>query len=218
MMPTMTPQNRSASAVTAARPGRPRRPRKIALALLLGGAAFGALAQYKIVGPDGSVTYTDKPPTPADIRIGGATTGAGGSGLPYEVRQASSRYPVTLYAANNCAACDQARTWLRGRAVPFNEYSVNTDGDITQLRQKFSDTSVPVITIGTQTIHGYQASDLQGYIDAAGYPKGARLTGYTWPAATPLAPTRASAATPQSAAPAAPAVTLPQPSSSGIQF
>src|SRR5450432_1586142 len=80
--------------------------RRIGVALLLGGAAFGALAQYKVVGPDGRVTYTDKPPTQKDVRIGGATTGGSDTasgGLPYDVRQAVARYPVTLYAGKNCA-------------------------------------------------------------------------------------------------------------------
>jgi glutaredoxin len=189
------------------------------VALLLGGAAFGAMAQYKIVGPDGRVTYTDKPPTASGVRIGnGAAADAGARALPYDVRQAAARYPVTLYAAKNCGPCDQARQWLRDHSIPFNEYSVGTDGDLLQLRQRFGEATVPVVTIGTQTLKGYSASDLQSYADAAGYPKQARLTGYTWPAAVPMAP--AAPAAPTAAAPTAPtpAVALPPPSKNGIQF
>jgi glutaredoxin len=192
-----------------------------AVAALLAGAATGAAAQYKIVGPDGRVTYTDKPPAPADARRtaggnGGADTGAGG--LPYEVRQAMSRYPVALYAAKGCGPCDQARQWLKGRGIPFSEYTIESNADIDALQAKFGGNTLPVITIGGQVMRTFSAGELGSYADAAGYPKQARLSGYSWPAPTPLAPP--SAKTTPAPAPApmpAPAPVAPQPPS-GIQF
>lgn len=198
--------------------------RLAAVAMLLGGGAAGALAQYKIVGPDGKVTYTDKPPTAADIRMDNsapaASNGNAAGGMPYETRQATAKYPVTLYAAKSCAACDQARDALRKRGVPFNEYSITLDADIAALQARFASTTLPVITIGTQTMKGYSSNDLQAYLDAAGYPAQARLTGYRWPQAVALAPpaVTTTAATPATAAPSAPAPLLPPPSKSGIQF
>ena len=200
-----------------------RAVRLAAVALLLGGAAAGAMAQYKIVGPNGQVTYTDKPPTPSDIRPAANGAGSGGpaavGGLPYETRQAMARYPVTLYAAKGCPACDTARQWLRNRGVPFNEYTIDNNASITQLQQRFGGTTVPVITIGSQTVIGFSASDMQSFADAAGYPAQARLIGYSWPAAVPLvsaaAPVAAAPAAPPTPAPVAPA---PATSSSGIQF
>jgi len=210
-----------ASSADAARP--PRLLRLATVALLLGGAAAGALAQYKIVGPDGKVTYTDKPPAAADVRLGNGTPGAdnGGAagGMPYETRQAMVKYPVTLYASKNCAPCDQARDALRARGVPFNEYSVVMNADIAALQARFGSTSLPVITIGSQSMKGYSSNDLQGYLDAAGYPAQARLTGYRWPQAVALAPPAAAAATnPAAAASTPPTTVLPPPSKSGIQF
>ena len=197
--------------------------RLAAVAMLLGGGAASALAQYKIVGPDGKVTYTDKPPTPADIRLDNgapaATNGNATGGMPYETRQAIAKYPVTLYAAKTCAPCDQARDALRKRGVPFNEYSITMDADIAALQARFASTTLPVITIGSQTMKGYSANDLQGYLDAAGYPAQARLTGYRWPQAVALVPPPVNtAATPVATAPSAPAPLLPPPSKSGIQF
>ena len=41
-----------------------------ALAALAGLAGSGgALAQYKVVGPDGGVTYTDRPPADTRLRV-----------------------------------------------------------------------------------------------------------------------------------------------------
>ena len=199
-----------------------RRLRLATVAMLLGGAAVGALAQYKIVGPDGKVTYTDKPPTAADIRLNSGTPAPSNTagGLPYETRQAMGKFPVALYAAKGCAPCDQARDALRKRGVPYSEYSVNMDADIAALQSRFSSSTVPVITIGSQTMKGYSSNDLQGYLDAAGYPAQVRLPGYRWPQAVALAPPAAdtTAANQPAAAPSAPASLLPPPSKSGIQF
>ena len=197
-----------------------RLSRLAVVALLLGGTTVAALAQYKIVGPDGKVTYTDKPPTAQDIKLpsgNGASTG-GTPGVPYETRQAMAKYPVTLYASRNCAPCDQARDALRARGVPFSEYSVVMNADIAALQARFGSTSLPVITIGSQSMKGYSSNDLQGYLDAAGYPAQARLTGYRWPQAVALARPAAPAAADQPAAASTPATVLPPPSQSGIQF
>ncbi len=207
---------------TSSAASRPTRfARLAAVAALLGGAAVGALAQYKIVGPDGQVTYTDKPPTQADVRLGKDTPAASTTGgLPYETRQAMARYPVTLYASKSCAPCDSTRNWLRQHAIPFNEYSLSTSADFLAAQQRFGDNTVPVTTIGNQAVKGFSSNDLQSYIDAAGYPKQGRLVGYSWPAAMPLAPRSAPEPAPvaATAAPSAPASLLPPPSKSGIQF
>ena len=210
---------------TAARPIR--LARLAAVALLLCGTAVAALAQYKIVGPDGKVTYTDKPPTASDIRpTKGTPAPSGSAGLPYETRQAMTKYPVTLYSTRNCPACDHARQALRQRGVPFNEYSVGTDADIAALQARFGDTSAPVIVIGPQSLKGYSPNDLTSYLDAAGYPAQGHLTGYAWAPATPLAPgaglsagATAAAGNPNDGASApASAPLLPPPSKDGIQF
>jgi len=202
---------------------RSSRLARLALAaILLGGAAVGAMAQaYKVVGPDGKVTYTDKPPTQQDIRVnnGSASPSTGGN-LPYETRQAMSKYPVTLYSTRDCAGCDTARQALRQRGVPFNEYSVLLDADFAALQARFGNASFPLITIGSQSMKGYSSNDLQGYLDAAGYPAQAHLSGYSWPPAVPLAPRTVAPVTAAApaAAPSTPASLLPPPSNNGIQF
>lgn len=194
--------------------------RGAALALLLGGAAFGAMAQYKIVSPDGHVTYTDKPPVGTAPTLGSGNGSSGSSGsLPAGTTQASAKYPVTLYAAKSCVPCDSARQWLRNRGVPFNEFSIDNDRSLAAFAQRFGGTTMPIVTIGGQTINGFSSSDLQSYIDAAGYPAAARLSGYSWPAAVPLVPAAATAPAPVAATGAAPsAAAMPPPSKNGIQF
>ena len=199
--------------------------RLLAVAALLGGAAVGALAQYKIVGPDGRVTYTDKPPTASEIRPGNAPDASAPSatgGLPYETRQAMGRYPVTLYASTKCPACDSVRGWLKSHGVPFTEYALSNDNDFRTLQSRFGDTSVPVTTIGSQRLKAFNPTELQSYLDAAGYPKQVQLVGYRWPAPVPLTsprnnpPPAATADAEASSAPAGPV--LPPPATNGIQF
>lgn len=198
-------------------------------ALLLGGLATGAMAQtYKVVGPDGKVTYTDKPPAAAQIKAptNAAADAPATNGVPYETRQAMSRYPVTLYSTKNCSACDNARQALRRRGVPFSEFTVNDDTDFAAYRSRLNATTFPGISVGSKNLVGFAPSDLSSYLDAAGYPAQGHLTGYNWPAATSLVPASAKQAAAAAdaepaAAPAAasaPAPLLPPPAKSGIQF
>jgi len=103
--------------------------------------------------------------------------------------------------------------------VPFSEYSVDKQADITALKGKFGDTQLPVVTIGGQVIKGFSSADLQSYVDAAGYPKENRLGAFAAPTPVPLAPPAqvVTAPAPPPAAPPAPPAAPPQPRT-GIQF
>ena len=76
-------------------------------------ASFAAQAQpvYRIVGPDGRVTFSDRPPADGSkTQPGrGGDAPAAGPGLPFELRSAAGRYPVTLYTGANCAPCSSGR-------------------------------------------------------------------------------------------------------------
>src|SRR5262245_20272988 len=106
-----------------------RRSCAVACAALF--AAVPAHALYKVVGPDGKVTYTDTPP-PASagmkvIQITGSASVAADAALPIELQQAAQRFPVTLYTIKGCDPCESGRTLLRQRGVPFAEKLIVTD-------------------------------------------------------------------------------------------
>jgi hypothetical protein len=103
-----------------------RRPCPAAAALLLALTVLPAAAQYKVVGPDGRVTYTDRPPADAAARVtdlrrvGGAPAAAPGAGtasaLPADLQRLSERFPVTLFSAGaDCVPCNDGRALLRQR-------------------------------------------------------------------------------------------------------
>ncbi|MET0349342.1 MAG: DUF4124 domain-containing protein, partial [Rhizobacter sp.] len=98
-----------------------RATRLAATAALFASAAaltMPAHALYKVVGPDGKVTYTDRPPVSKENKVESVNTSTGApstAGLPYELRQTVQRFPVTLYTMASCGACDAARQQLRAR-------------------------------------------------------------------------------------------------------
>ena len=184
---------------------------------------------FRIVGPDGKVTFSDKPPadTNAKVTTGtGASAGGGGSGtLPFELRQIAQKYPVTLYTGENCGPCQTARTFLLSRGVPFVEKTVNSNDDIQALQRLSGDGSLPFATIGGQQLKGFSDSEWTQFLNAAAYPSTSILPpSYRQPAATPMVAVSAVAnnAPPRAAVAPAPAPTpqaAPAPSNpAGIRF
>jgi glutaredoxin len=195
-------------------------------ALVLASGASHAL--YKVVGPDGKVTYTDVPPSSA---VAGKITSLGRAGtspsevaLPLELRQAVSRYPVTLFATGACEPCDSGRQLLRQRGIPFNERQVLTTEDVDALQRVTGGREAPALTIGGQTVRGMSQELWNSYLDAAGYPRESRLPqNYQFPGATPLTERREASrpAVPQrTATPAAsePTADDTPPPASSIKF
>ncbi|WP_137893989.1 glutaredoxin family protein [Ramlibacter sp. 2FC] len=205
-------------------------PRLIAslAATFLGLALSGLQAQpvYRSVGPDGRVTFSDKPPPAAKaVAPAPAAEGGGTAALPYELRQVASRYPVTLYTGDNCTPCGSGRAYLTGRGVPFSEKTVTTPDDQEALQRLSGGNGLPLLTIGAQQLKGFSDAEWGQFLDAAGYPKTSQLPrGYRAPAATPLvtlqrpaeaaAAPEAAASAPARAAPATQAPANP----AGIRF
>jgi glutaredoxin len=191
--------------------------------------ALSSHAQFKVVAPDGTVTYTDRPPAAAVGRpapLGRDTPAAEASAalasLPLELRQVSTRFPVTLYSSTDCAPCENGRRLLAGRGVPYVERRVLNNDDAEALDRLTGGRSVPTLTIGTQALRGFADSDWHSYLDAAGYPRESRLPrSYQQPAATQLVERQAEAA-PAAARPAPtpePAAPPPAPPApAGIRF
>lgn len=212
-----------------------RTPRLFAVTVLAGLLVAPVLAQgvYRIVGPDGKISYSDQPPpASAPVRsVGSASAGASASAsaqLPYELRQVSNRYPVTLYTGRDCAPCNSGRNLLNARGIPYSEKTIETAQDGEALKRLSGETSLPFLTIGSQQIKGYSDTEWTQFLDAAGYPKQSALpSSYRRPSPTPLVavrPEASAAATPAGAQPAAapaPAevpVTPPPQNPAGIRF
>jgi glutaredoxin len=205
------------------------------LGLVLGLAASPVLAQgvYRIVGPDGRITYSDQPPPaqanarPVDSAVAN-TAASPNAQLPFELRQVVGRFPVTLYTSASCAPCNSGRNLLNSRGIPYVEKTINTAQDAEALKRLSSAVSLPFLTIGSQQIKGYAESEWTQFLNAAGYPKQSVLpTHYRRQPASPLV--AAVAAEPALKPPAAPnsnkapaakpiPVTPPNNNPAGIRF
>jgi glutaredoxin len=167
---------------------------------------------FRIVGPDGKVTFSDKPPVATNAKVttgAGSNAAGGGSGnaaLPFELRQIAQKYPVTLYTGDNCSPCQSARTLLLSRGIPFVEKTVNTNDDALALQRLSGDTSLPFATIGGQQLKGFSDSEWTQFLNAAAYPSTSLLpASYKQPPATPMVAVSAASANAAARAPAAPA-------------
>jgi len=192
-----------------------------ALAAALMAVCLPASAQYKVIGSDGSVTYTDRPPVTGNARVTqlgrsdepaetAPTAGTASAGLPFALRQLAARFPVTLYTSSECPPCDAGRRLLQQRGIPYTERSVQSQDDAAALERAVGGRTVPALTVGSQALRGLSETDWMGYLDAAGYPRQSQLPpNWRPPAATPLvahiAPSvRSPAPTPAPPAPVAP--------------
>lgn len=180
-------------------------PSMLALGALIVATSAQAQPVYRIVGPDGKVSFSDRAPevappgsrtstlTPTEPANSSAT-------LPFELRQVAQRFPVTLYSGDTCAPCDSARNMLVSRGIPFTERTVTTNEDIDALQRLGGTTNLPFATIGAQQLAGYSATEWAQYLDAAGYPKQSALpANYRRPAATPLVALKPAQAAPKTA-------------------
>lgn len=194
----------------------------LALATLLL-SALPAHALFKVVGPDGRVTYSDRAP-PGDTRAvqvnRDGSIAANEATLPFALRQVMAKFPVTLYTASKCEACEMGRALLQRRGIPFAERTATTNEDKEVWEKVTGGQEAPVMKIGAQVMRGFNASAWEETLDVAGYSRQSQLPpNYKAAAAQPLVEPKATK--PPVAAPevaTTPAPIDPQSNPRGIRF
>lgn len=155
-------------------------------------AASSAFAQYRWVDKDGRVNFGDAPPREAKsvqrLDMRGTESTDASRDFPFELKRAVERFPVSLYSAAACQACDLARTFLRNRGIPYSERTVASEADADELRRISGGIRLPVMTVGRQVHVPFDPELWTSTLDAAGYPRGSMLPkSYQPPAPQPLA-------------------------------
>jgi glutaredoxin len=144
-------------------------------ALLASGMVCADGTTYKWVDEHGHVHYSDQPPPPnakkvEEKKIGGNYVET--SELPYQLREAVKKYPVTLYATDCGEFCDKARELLRTRGVPYSEKDPQRPGQSEELKKLIGGLQVPVLQVGqSKVLKGFEQAAWHRELDAAGYPK-----------------------------------------------
>lgn len=129
---------------------------------------------YRWIDKAGKVNYGDVPP--ADVtdaeRVKFSSEPARNEELPYETRRAQQNFPVTLYVAEGCGElCDQARSLLSKRGIPFSEKMLKTKQDVEALKQLSGiDNVFPVLAVGKSFLKGFVVLQWNNELDVAGYP------------------------------------------------
>jgi glutaredoxin len=191
----------------------------VAAALLF--AAPAAHALFKVIGPDGKVTYTDRPPSSSEGKVQPVNRETGRASdptLPFALRQVATRFPVTLYTASTCGdACSLGRSLLNQRGVPFTERTADTEEEREAWPRLVGGSEAPVLKVGEQTLRGFAPGAWGETLDTAGYPKQSQLPA-NYQAAAPVPLMERKAAAPKTApAPTAPATDTGS-NPSGIRF
>jgi len=146
-----------------------------ALAALL--AASAGAQTYRWVDKDGKINYSDTPP-PATAKnvqkrsAGGNVVESNQNQVPYATQQAMRNAPVTVYTAETCKQiCDEARSLLAQRGVPFREIVVADQASREDLKKVSNGQEVPVLVVGKSATTGFGTDSWNLALDAAGYPK-----------------------------------------------
>ena len=156
-------------------------------------AASAALAQtnvYRWTDKDGKVHFSDTPP-PEEAKgvseklMGGVSPDD--PQLPYATRLAAKRNPVTIFVTGDCGApCDQGRTLLSSRGVPYSQRDARaSQAEMDALRKESADLEVPVLIVGGAKVKGFDEDTWNAALDSAGYSR-TRLPGA--PPPPPAAP------------------------------
>ena len=134
-----------------------------AVALLIAGPAGAEI--YKWVDGDGQVHYGDEPG--GGDRSERVATPALNSYKSPEIRevkledrgsgQRAGKPHVTMYSADWCGYCDQARKYFRQNSIPFTEYDVENSQKGRRDYRRMGEGGVPVILVGDRKMRGFSA-------------------------------------------------------------
>lgn len=137
---------------------------------------------FKWTDPSGRVHYSDRPPpsNAREIERRKATDSFNMqtvNEMPYAVRQAAQKHPVTLFSFDICGdPCKQAEALLNHRGVPYTLKNREEDKEV--LKQLTGDNQVPVLVVGRQPpLKGFESGAWHHLLDLAGYPRSNPLAG-----------------------------------------
>lgn len=126
---------------------------------------------YRVVGADGRVQYTDKPPAgaqaaPVESRINSY------SGVPTvsgTAPAAATRPEVKMFATDWCPYCRKAQAYFAQRGIRYTHVDIEKSDAARAEYQRLGGRGVPVILVGTQRMNGFSEERLAQMLKAAGY-------------------------------------------------
>ena len=144
----------------------------IALLTLMMSAAADTV--YKVVGPDGEITYSDKPPADRSRTNTLEFRNLPSSPLPAHVlrfreqleksaegrihaARASRESDAVLFTAIWCGHCKRAKTHLAAAQISYVEYDIESVDGMRAFISAGGSGGVPLLVAGDRRIQGYSA-------------------------------------------------------------
>lgn len=146
----------------------------LVIALLCLAGTAGAEV-YRWTDKSGKVHYSDTPPTETEAQTRRLyDSSIEQEKLPYETRQAASRFPLVLLTGEACGEpCKLARDYLGKRKAPFSEKLLKTQEEIDAYKRQLgkAELSVPTLLVGSRVLDGFEPGAWGNELNLAGYPK-----------------------------------------------
>ncbi len=131
-------------------------------------AALPARAEiYKVVGPDGKVSYTDKEPQPNSGKTEKLKIQTY-SGPPAVSTTNASVKKITMLSAQWCGVCTRAKAYMNTHKIAFEEWDIDQSEYARAKMNELGAKGVPVILVGKQKMVGFSAETLEEMIKNAG--------------------------------------------------
>lgn len=171
------------------------RPRLLLGLVLAAAATTPAWAVYKVVGPDGSVTFTNIPPSAPSGSVAtvpgiAASPADAGNRLPARLSSLQRTAPVVIYTTPGCKACKDGVRLLQHKGIPYTEKTIVSAQDAAAFKRMDPGMRVPLLRIaGVELPPGFDAAAWEQSLHAAGYPEQSELPkGYRFALPQPLVP------------------------------
>ena len=139
--------------------------------------AMPALTQgetvYKSVGPDGRITYSQDPPSAGKVEKTLSFTNLPSTPLPESVLRYREQLeksmgkrlddsakpraggPAVLFMAQWCGYCKQAKRYLSEKAIPYQEYDIDTPVGMRAFVELGAGKGVPVMLWNNRKVQGF---------------------------------------------------------------
>ena len=143
------------------------------LVLLVATTAAQAETLYKVVGPNGNITYTDRPPADGKSTTTLQFADAPSSPLPASVlkyqaelrlsmqgrlaqaKKADSIGTTTLFSATWCGYCTRAKAYLSAKGIRYQEVDIDTAEGGRAYFEAGGTRGVPLLLTDNQRVQGF---------------------------------------------------------------
>lgn len=76
---------------------------------------------------------------------------------------------ITLYSTRQCSHCRMAKAYLKQQKVPFAEFDIERNRRAFTEFRRLGGRGVPLITIGSRVINGFNQKQLSQALGQAGF-------------------------------------------------